>query len=200
MNLKTTTSNAVHEPTLNCPNCNYEIKLTESLAAPLIEEPRQFQVQLASKDAEVARKTEALRQEREQVEKAREQVEDQVKQRLAAERSQIVAAEASKAREAVAAEVQLKSAELDEMRKTLEANNTKLAEAQQAQAELMRKERALDEAKRELDLTIEKRVQASVDDIRSKARQEADEAARLRVLEKDQTHRFHGPHHRRTET
>lgn len=187
MNLKTTTSNAVHEPTLNCPNCNYEIKLTESLAAPLIEEPRQFQVQLASKDAEVARKTEALRQEREQVEKAREQVEEQVKQRLAAERSQIVAAEASKAREAVAAEVQLKSAELDEMRKTLEANNTKLAEAQQAQAELMRKERALDEAKRELDLTIEKRVQATVDDIRSKARQEADEAARLLVLEKDQT-------------
>ncbi|MEY9194759.1 hypothetical protein ABH987_008445 [Bradyrhizobium ottawaense] len=188
MNLKATAAGAAHEPTLNCPNCNHEIKLTESLAAPLIEETRRrFQEQLASKDAEVARKTEALRQEREQVEKAREQVEDQVKQRLAAERSQIVAAEAEKARQVVAAEVQLKSVELDEMRKTLEANNTKLAEAQQAQAELMRKERALDEAKRELDLTVEKRVQASVDDIRSKAKQEADEAARLRVSEKDQT-------------
>jgi hypothetical protein len=38
-----------------------------------------------------------------------------------------------------------------------------------------------------MDLTIEKRVQTSVDDIRTKAKQEADEAARLRVLEKDQT-------------
>src|SRR5260370_29801335 len=38
-----------------------------------------------------------------------------------------------------------------------------------------------------MDLTIEKRVQASVDDIRSKAKQESDEAARLKVAEKDQT-------------
>jgi len=70
---------------------------------------------------------------------------------------------------------------------TLEANNAKLAEAQQAQAELLRRQRALDEEKRELDLTIEKRVQASVVDIQTKAKKEADEAARLRVLEKDQT-------------
>lgn len=61
------------------------------------------------------------------------------------------------------------------------------AEAQQAQVELTRKQRALDEEKRELDLTVEKRVQASVADIRAKAKQESDEAARLRVQEKDQT-------------
>jgi len=188
MNLKATAAHAAHEPTLNCPNCNHEIKLTESLAAPLIEETRRrFQEQLASKDAEVARKTEALRQEREQLEKSREQIEDQIKQRMAAERSQIAALEAKKAREAVAAEVQLKGAELEELRKTLAANNAKLAEAQQQQAELMRKQRALDDEKRELDLTVEKRVQASVEQIQVKARQEADEAARLRVAEKDQT-------------
>ncbi|AMA59851.1 DUF2130 domain-containing protein [Bradyrhizobium sp. CCGE-LA001] len=189
MNFKAmATAEATQEPTLNCPNCNHEIKLTESLAAPLIEETRRhFQAQLASKDAEVAKKAEALRQEREELENAREQVEDQVKQRLAAERSQIVAAEAKKAREIVAAEVQAKGAELEELRKTLEANNVKLAEAQQAQAEMLRKERALDEAKRELELTVEKRVQSSVEEIRLKARQDADEAARLRVLEKDQT-------------
>ncbi|MGT2501205.1 DUF2130 domain-containing protein [Bradyrhizobium guangxiense] len=188
MNLNATAAHAAHEPTLNCPNCNHEIKLTESLAAPLIEETRmRFQEQLASKDAEVARKTEALRQEREQIEKSREQIEDQIRQRMAAERSQIAAAEAKKAREAVAAEVQLKGAELEELRKTLAANNTKLAEAQQQQAELMRKQRALDDEKRELDLTVEKRVQASVEGIQVKARQEADEAARLRVAEKDQT-------------
>ncbi|RXG89082.1 DUF2130 domain-containing protein [Bradyrhizobium zhanjiangense] len=188
MNLKATAAYAAHEPTLNCPNCNHEIKLTESLAAPLIEETRRrFHEQLASKDAEVARKTEALRQEREQLEKSREQIEVQIKQRMAAERSQIAAAEAKKAREAVAAEVQLKGAELEELRKTLAANNAKLAEAQQQQAELMRKQRALDDEKRELDLTVEKRVQASVEQIQVKARQEADEAARLRVAEKDQT-------------
>ena len=188
MSFKATVAGTAHEPLLNCPNCNYEIRLTESLAAPLLAETRQrFQEQLASKDAEVARKSEELSQQREQLAKDRETLDDQVKQRLAAERSQLGAAEAKKAREAAAAELKAKADETAELRQALEANNLKLAEAQQAQAELMRKQRALDEEKRELDLTIEKRVQASVDQIHAKARQEADEAARLRVAEKDQT-------------
>lgn len=188
MTFKATVAGAAHEPTLQCPNCNHEIRLTESLAAPLLAESRQrFQEQLASKDAEVARKTGALQQEREKLQKDREQIEEQVTSRLANERSQIVASEAKKAREAAAAEVQARTSEAAELRQMLEANNAKLAEAQQAQAELIRKQRALDDEKRELDLTIEKRVQALVDPIQVKARQEADDAARLRVAEKDQT-------------
>ncbi|MBO4225341.1 DUF2130 domain-containing protein [Bradyrhizobium neotropicale] len=188
MNFAATVVGAAHEPTLQCPHCRNEIKLTESLAAPLLEETRRrFQEQLASKDAEVARKAEALREEREQLARAREQVEDQVAKRVSAERVVLVAAEAKKAREAAAAELHAKEAEASELRQNLAANNAKLAEAQQAQAELMRKQRILDEEKRELDLTIEKRVQASIAEIQAKARLEADEAARLRVLEKDQT-------------
>ena len=188
MNLKAIAVGSAHEPTLHCPNCNHEIKLTESLAAPLIEETRRrFQDLLSSKDVEVARKTEVLRREQEAVAKAREQIEDQVAQRLSAERSQLVAAEAKKAREATAAELQAKEAEAAELLKALESNNLKLAEAQQAQADLLRKQRELDDARRELELTVEKRVQVSVVNIRTTARQEADEAARLRVLEKDQT-------------
>lgn len=39
------------EPTIICPNCKTEIKLTESLAAPLIEAtPRQFEQKVAQKD------------------------------------------------------------------------------------------------------------------------------------------------------
>ncbi|MCA1397930.1 DUF2130 domain-containing protein [Bradyrhizobium sp. BRP56] len=188
MTFKATAAGDAHEPTIYCPNCDHEIRLTESLAAPLLAETRQrFQEQLATKDAEVARKTEALQQEREKLQKDREQVEDQVASRLAAERSRLVASEAKKAREAAAAEVQARTNEVAELRQQLDANNAKLAEAQQAQAELIRKQRALDEEKRELDLTIEKRVQAQIDPIQIKARQEADEAARLRVAEKDQT-------------
>jgi hypothetical protein len=188
MSFQATATGASHEPTLHCPNCNHEIRLTESLAAPLLAETRQrFQQQLASKDAEMERKTEALRLEREQVAKDREQVEDQVAKRLTAERAQLVAAENKKAREAAAAELQAKESEAAELRATLLTNNAKLAEAQKQQAELMRQQRSLEEEKRELDLTIEKRVQASISEVQIKARQEADEAARLRVAEKDQT-------------
>lgn len=188
MTFKAIAAGASHEPTLHCPNCNHEIRLTESLAAPLLAETRQrFQQQLASKDAEMERRTEALRLEREQVAKDREQIENQVAKRLTAERAQLVATETKKAREAAAAELQAKEAEAAELRTTLLSNNAKLAEAQKQQAELMRQQRTLEEEKRELDLTIEKRVQASVSEIQIKARQEADEAARLRVAEKDQT-------------
>ena len=153
-------------------------------APPLIEENRKrFQEQLASKDAEVAKKAEALRKEQEELATAREQLDT----RLQAERSRITATEAKKAREAAAAELRAKAQEAEEPRATLAANDIKLAEAQQVQAEVLRRERALEEQKRELELTIEQRVNASIDDIRRKARQEADESARLKVVEKDQT-------------
>ena len=153
----------------------------------LAETRQRFQEQLASKDAEIARKAETLRQEREQLAKDREQVEDQVTKRLAAERAQLVAAEAKKAQAASAAALSDKEAQVAELQASLATNNTKLAEAQQQQAEVIRQQRKLEDEKRELDLTVERRVQASVADIHLKARHEADEAARLRVAEKDQT-------------
>ena len=45
------------EPTIVCPNCKSEIKLTESLAAPLIEATRlQFEHTIAEKEAEIAKR------------------------------------------------------------------------------------------------------------------------------------------------
>jgi len=45
------------EPTITCPKCKTEIKLTESLAAPLIESTRQqFEQQLAQKDSDIAQR------------------------------------------------------------------------------------------------------------------------------------------------
>lgn len=44
------------EPSITCPNCKIEIKLTESLAAPLIESTRvQFEKRISEKEANVAR-------------------------------------------------------------------------------------------------------------------------------------------------
>ncbi|MCA1416023.1 DUF2130 domain-containing protein [Bradyrhizobium sp. NBAIM20] len=178
----------VHEPHIPCPKCGHEIPLTESIAAPLLEvERRGFQTKLAAREAEFTRQADELRRRQEEVTKARASIEGQIKQRLETERRQVAAAEAKKARDAVASDLQARANEVAELQQALESNNIKLAEAQQAQAELMRKQRALDEEKRELDLTVEKRVQASVETIQTKARQEADEAARLRVAEKDQT-------------
>ncbi len=180
------------EPTIYCPNCNTEIKLTESLAAPLIAATRkQFEQQLAQKDNDVAQREQALREQAKQLAEAKgkldEQVASQVAEQLKTDRTKITAEETRKARLAAASDLEQKAQELGELRDVLEQNNKKLAEAQQAQSEFIKKQRELDDARRELELTVEKRVQENLGATRLQARQEAEEEQKLKVMEKEQT-------------
>ncbi|MBY0579808.1 MAG: DUF2130 domain-containing protein [Burkholderiales bacterium] len=180
------------EPTIICPNCKTEIKLTESLAAPLIESTRrQFEQQLARKDSDIAKREQAMREKEKQLledkRKLDDQVADQVAAQLKAERARVVAEESKKAKLASAAELENKARELAELQEVLKSRDEKLAEAQKAQAELIRKQRELDDAKRELELTVEKRVQESLSSARDQARQEAEEQLKFKVMEKEQT-------------
>lgn len=175
------------EPTITCPNCQTRIPLTESLAAPLIKATQsKYERLMAQKDKDIAGREEALRSQQAEIEKARGEVEQEVAKKLSAERTRIAAEEAAKAKRLAAADLDQKAKEVTELQQVLKQRDEKLAEAQKAQAELMRKERALDDAKREMDLTIEKRVQASLDTVRTKAKQDAEEALKLRVLEKEE--------------
>ena len=64
-----------HEPILHCPNCNHEIKLTESLAAPLIDATRrEYEQRLTHQNAEVAKREKAIKAREEEVSKAKEAV------------------------------------------------------------------------------------------------------------------------------
>jgi hypothetical protein len=180
------------EPTITCPSCKAEIKLTESLAAPLIESTRrQFEQQLAQKDSDIAKREQAMREKEKQLledkRKLDDQVADQVAAQLKAERARVIAEESRKAKLASAAELENKARELTELQEVLKANNGKLAEAQKAQADLIKKQRELDDAKRELELTVEKRVQTSLIEVRTLAKKEAEEEQKFKVMEKEQT-------------
>lgn len=182
----------MNEPTIICPNCQTEIKLTESLAAPLIAATQQkFEQQLAQKNSDIAKREQAMREREKQLidEKAKldEQVADKLAEQLKQARARIVAEEAKKAKMITENELEQKSRELTDLKQLLEQRNEKLAEAQKAQAELIKKQRELDDAKRELELTVEKRVQESLTAAREQARKEAEEAQKLKVLEKEQT-------------
>ena len=180
------------QPTILCPNCKTEIPLTESLAAPLIEATRrQYEQRLAAKDDEITQRESTLRDKEKALADAKRemdrQIADRVGKELAAERVKLAAEEAQKAKAATAADIEQKDRALRELQEVLASREKKLAEAQQAQAALLKKQRELDDAKRELDLTIEKRVQAGLTDVREKARREAEETLKLKVAEKDQT-------------
>lgn len=180
------------EPTIICPNCKTEFPLTESLAAPLLAATRNhFEQQLAQKDEDIAKREQSLRDKEKQLADTKrtleEQIADQVAAQLKAERARVVAEEAKKAKLASAAELEAKVRELGELQEVLKTRDEKLAEAQKAQAELIKKQRELDDAKRELELTVEKRVQEGLSEVRSQAKREAEEGLKLKVLEKDQT-------------
>ena len=148
------------EPTITCPNCKTEIKLTESLAAPLIESTRRdYEKQLALKDTAIAKKEESLHEREEAVSRAKHTIDDQVAEKLLLERAKIVTEESKKAKLALQTDIDQKARELAELQDVLNQREVKLAEAQKAQADLIRQKRELDDAKRELELTVEKRVQ-----------------------------------------
>lgn len=180
------------DPTITCPHCKTEIKLNESLAAPLIAATRQqFEQKLAQKDSDIASREQVMRDKEKQLledkRKLDEQVADQVATQLKGERARVIAEESKKAKQASAVELENKARELTDLQEVLKSREQKLAEAQQAQAELIKKQRALDDEKRELELTVEKRVQSGLTEVRSLAKKEAEDEQKLKVMEKEQT-------------
>jgi hypothetical protein len=175
------------EPTIVCPNCKTEFKLNESLAAPLIAATRrQYEQKMAVKDADVAKREAAIREQQENLLKEKEAIDEQISAKLKVERDRITIEEVKKAKLLAATDLEQKTKEIADLEQVLKERDGKLAEAQQAQADLIRKQRELDDAKREMDLTIEKKVQESLGTVRDKAKLEAEEGLKLRVLEKEE--------------
>jgi hypothetical protein len=178
----------VPEPAITCPQCKIEIRLTESLAAPLIQATRrEFETRLAQKDADFAKKESILRDREAAIARMKERLDEELAARLLQERSKIAAEEATKAKLSTATDLEQKTRALAELQEVLKQRDLKLAEAQKAQAEVLKKQRELDDAKREMELTIEKRIQESLNATREQARKEAEEELRLKVNEKEQT-------------
>lgn len=176
------------EPTIICPNCKTEIKLTESLAAPLIDSTRrEYEKRLAQKDADVAKRDAALREREEALSKAQQTIDDQVAEKLKLERSRIATEEAKKAKLVLQMDIDQSTRALADLQVVVTQQNAKLAEAQKAQADLLRKQRELDDAKREVELTVEKRVQEGLTATREQAKKEAEEGLKFKVMEAEQT-------------
>jgi hypothetical protein len=127
-----------------------------------------------------------IREQREELATARQEIEAEVATKLDQERGKIAVAEALKAKRLVETDLETRAKEIADLNEVLTQRDTKLAEAQRAQVDLIRKQRDLDDARRELDLTVESRVQAGLTTVRDKAKQETEAALGLRVREKEE--------------
>lgn len=180
------------DPVITCPSCNAEIKLTESLAAPLIEATKaQYEKQFKQINIEITEREKTLNDldkklkiEKQELDK---KIQEEVSLKVIEEKTKIGIEEKIKARNEILIELEGKAKELQNLEELLKSKDLKLAEAQKTQVDLLRKQRELDDEKRELDLTVEKKIQAGLEDAKSTARKEAEDNLKFKVLEKDQT-------------
>ena len=175
------------EPTLTCPNCRTEIKLTESLGGAADRRHAQAVRDPARPKRGRGRRSRSRHSSPARAAGlARQAIDAEVATRLDQERGKIAVAEALKAKRLVETDLDARAKEIADLNEVLRQRDAKLAEAQQAQADLIRKQRELDDAKREIDLTIQKQVQAELTAVRDQAKQETEAALTLRVREKEE--------------
>ena len=168
------------EPMIVCPNCKTEVKLTESLAAPLLEATkRDFEKRMADKDIYLAERERLTNEAKAELLKEKTALDQTIRDRVKASSVELTAAAEKRAKDEVASRMAEQNNYIGEL-------NAKLSVAQQAQAELVRKERELEDAKREMDLNIEKQVSSGLDAVRTKAKAEAEEGLKLKVMEKEE--------------
>jgi hypothetical protein len=141
----------------------------------------QYERRIAQKEDDVARRESVITAQRAELTTAVEAIEQQFISRLKIER-EIAADEAKKAQ---VSELESKSQEVAHLQQELQERDHQLAEAQQARTEFIRKQQEFEDAKRQLDLQIETRVQESLSDIRHKAKQESENALKLNIQEKE---------------
>lgn len=176
------------EPTISCPQCKTEIKLTESLAAPLVEATkREYQQRIEQNRLECARREEAVRLQEEKFLRTKQDWQAGEQERFRQEQARIAKEEARRAEVKFSNDLEQKMQEIAYLGNVLKVRDEKLVEAQRTQAEYLQKERTLNDERRELELTVEKRVRDGLAIVRVQARQEAEDQLKLKVLEKEQT-------------
>jgi hypothetical protein len=151
---------------ITCPECRAEIPLTDTLAGPMLSDMRERME---------AERVAALAAQKVEIEGVA------VRRAVAAQAAKMAALEVA-ARDAH----EQAAAKLATLEVEAKARDLKLAEAQKAQADALRKERELDARAREMDLELEKRLGAALGAQVSKVRAEAHEAEALKLAEKDQ--------------
>ena len=193
----------ITDPSLSCPHCGKPIALTESIAAPLVaatraQYERQLQTQadrFAAEKKSVAAQQQANEQRAAQLEEAAQRqgqemaraVRDQVQKQLVSERRAIADQETVRARQQVEDERRTERETARLQMERIESLNAKLATAQAAQADLLKKEQLLEDRGRELTLDVQKGIAAGLADVRAKAVAEAQAGLDLKVQDRDNT-------------
>jgi hypothetical protein len=191
------------DPILTCPKCGETIKLTESLAAPLVAATRtQYEQRLEEQANKFESEKESVSKQQEENErratelersaKAQEQtvaqaIADGIENQLTAERKKIAEQESAKARRFVEDELTAERDAAKQQQERISALTQKLGVAQAAEATLLKKQQELEDKERELQLNLQKGISEGLAEARAQALQEAQAGLDLKVQDRENT-------------
>jgi hypothetical protein len=189
------------DQSLVCPKCGEAIKLTESLAAPLVAATRaEYERQLANQAKSFEAEKLTLNAQREandrraaeleaaaskQHQEVAQAVRDQVAKQLVTERKTIADQESARARQQMEDELKAERDASTLQKERIDMLTKKLTDAQAAEAELLKKKQQLEDKERELALDLQKGIAAGLADVRAKALAEAQSTLDLKVQDRD---------------
>lgn len=184
--------------TIECPHCHKPFMLSETLAAPLVEETRRkFQREFEEKERTLEERREAFREEQNAIQKARMaldteraaveslkgRIEEAVAEQVAEKRAAIEHEAAKKARQKYDEQLDERNREKAELEEQIRDQAEKLAESRKAELETRKKQRELDDKLKAADVELEKRLAEALGPEREKARKAADDDYRLKLEE-----------------
>ena len=164
---------------ITCPKCNAEFPLGEAVSVRLKEQlAAEFDKKAKELNEALAERETKLKSAEESLELREKSVQEKVASALESEREKLKAAAVREAADRSA--VQLK-----DLNEQLEKQKANLNQAREDQAKLLREKRDLEETKDALKLEMEKTLSAERTQIAEKARQDALDAEKLKLADKD---------------
>ena len=178
----------MNEPSITCPQCKSEVKLTESLAAPLVKQTEErYRRMLEEQQKKVDGERDKLRAEAETLQKAKDDLDATVRQRMAQERRAIADEEQKKARAAMQDDFDKEKQAREAVQLDLAESRKKLGEAQKLELQLRKEREALEEQRQQFELDKQRAIDEAKSAIRAEASQKAEEQASLKLMEKQKT-------------
>ncbi|MGA9391415.1 MAG: DUF2130 domain-containing protein [Candidatus Sulfotelmatobacter sp.] len=164
---------------IKCPNCGELIPITETLRSQLAEEARaELQVELEERQRDLTSREKKLEAKGRTLQEAEREIEKNVAARVAKDKARLAADALEKARSEV-------STELLDLRTASTENKQKLEEARAKELALRKEKRQLEDAKKELELEVARRLDSERQQVREEALKGAAEQHRLKDAEKD---------------
>lgn len=180
-----------HEPILTCPHCKGEIKLTESLAGPMLESTRRlYEQKMVQKDAEMQKMKDDIRSQEEALSKAKNELAQTVNEKVKVERQRIATEEMNKAREALADEIATKDQERIALMERLKQQSSKLKEANDKELGLLREREKFQEEKERFELDKQRAIDAARKKFQEEAQSAAEERLSLKLKAVDEDMKF----------